>query len=260
MKRSPTLQPNPQRRRRCKRRSRRNCRPQPAQAEEAEVVPVVAPEPAAPVTQQMASPAEPPAEVNAGGGYGFLAASTDPDAKAPQSGEDVSSMMLMAKPIAAETATPPFSRSPRPRFLSRRRNRSRRSQPPPRSPPWSPPRSRSRRPPRSPPRPPRPSRPQPQPQPQPRSRPRPLPPSRSRPRPRSPLPRLRPKAKPPSRTRRCRQTAKRPRHGTDPNAAETADASALEPVPLTRRERRMLRKQQREYERVQQDPLLPWLR
>jgi hypothetical protein len=46
----------------------------------------------------------------------------------------------------------------------------------------------------------------------------------------------------------------------DPDAAETADASAFEPIPMTRRERRMMRKQQRDYERVQQDPLLPWLR
>ena len=89
----------------------------PAQAEEAEVVPVVAPEPPAPTIQTTASPVEPPADVNAGGGYGFLAASTDPGAKAPQSGEDVSSMMLMAKPIAAETATPtaqPVAKTPLP--------------------------------------------------------------------------------------------------------------------------------------------------
>ncbi|MET0301692.1 MAG: hypothetical protein ABW010_03555, partial [Methyloceanibacter sp.] len=48
--------------------------------------------------------------------------------------------------------------------------------------------------------------------------------------------------------------------GVDPDAAETADASAFEPIPMTRRERRMMRKQQRDYERVQPDPLLPWLR
>jgi hypothetical protein len=39
--------------------------------------------------------------------------------------------------------------------------------------------------------------------------------------------------------------------------AETADATLAEPVPLTRRERRLLRKQQRELE---QGAALPWLR
>jgi hypothetical protein len=48
--------------------------------------------------------------------------------------------------------------------------------------------------------------------------------------------------------------------GTDAEAAETADASLVEPIPLTRKERRLLRKQQRDLERAQQDPLLPWLR
>ena len=75
-----------------------------SQAEAATVVPVAVTEPSAPVTQQVASPVEPPADVNVGRGYGFLAVSADPGGKAPQSGEDVSSMMLMAKPIATETA------------------------------------------------------------------------------------------------------------------------------------------------------------
>src|SRR5262245_11922053 len=76
----------------------------PSQAEAVEVIPVAVPERPAPSMQATASPVAPPADVNAGGGYGFLATSTDPGAKAPDSGEDVSSMMLMAKPIAAETA------------------------------------------------------------------------------------------------------------------------------------------------------------
>src|SRR5262245_18933422 len=45
----------------------------PSQAEEAEVIPVAVPEPPAPSTQATASPVAPPADVNAGGGYGFLA-------------------------------------------------------------------------------------------------------------------------------------------------------------------------------------------
>src|SRR4029453_19403787 len=48
----------------------------PSQAEEAEVIPVAVPELPAPSTQATASPVEPPADVNAGGGYGFLAVST----------------------------------------------------------------------------------------------------------------------------------------------------------------------------------------
>jgi hypothetical protein len=48
--------------------------------------------------------------------------------------------------------------------------------------------------------------------------------------------------------------------GTDPLAAETADATPVEAIPLSRKERRLLRKHQRDLERAQQDPLLPWLR
>jgi hypothetical protein len=44
----------------------------------------------------------------------------------------------------------------------------------------------------------------------------------------------------------------------DTPPAETADATLAQPVPLTRRERRQLRRQQREM--GIQEPLLPWWR
>ena len=105
-KRSPTRQPPPPRAKEMQAMTAPQMPASPSQAEAATVVPVAVTEPSAPVTQQVASPVEPPADVDAGRGYGFLAVSADPGGKAPQSGEDVSSMMLMAKPIATETAAP----------------------------------------------------------------------------------------------------------------------------------------------------------
>ncbi len=58
------------------------------------------------VTQDVASPVAPPAEVNARRGYGFLNVSTSPDTAARLSGENVSSMFVMTEPIATEAAAP----------------------------------------------------------------------------------------------------------------------------------------------------------
>jgi uncharacterized protein (DUF2147 family) len=50
---------------------------------------------------EVAKPVAPPAEQNAQPGYGFLTVSTSPDAAAGVSGENVSSMIDMTKPIAS---------------------------------------------------------------------------------------------------------------------------------------------------------------
>jgi uncharacterized protein (DUF2147 family) len=229
----------------------------PSQAEEAEVVPVVAPEPAAPVPQQMAAPVEPPAEVNAGGGYGFLAASTDPGAKAPQSGEDVSSMMLMAKPIAAETATPPaqpVAKTPLPEPKAQPKPPVATAAAKPAVVPAAKPVTTAAAKPAA------------------TATAKPAATAAAKPA-AAPAAKpvttaaAKPAATPETEGQATEQDAAMPPDGeaaaidgTDPNAAETADASALEPIPMTRRERRMLRKQQRDYDRAQQDPLLPWLR
>jgi uncharacterized protein (DUF2147 family) len=245
----------------------------PSQSEEAEVVPVVAPEPAAPVTQQMASPVEPPAEINAGGGYGFLAASSDPGAKAPQSGEDVSSMMQMAKPIAAETATPsvqPVAKTPLPEPKAQPKPPVATAAAKPTVVPAAKPATTAT------------AKPAATVTAKPAATATAKPAATAAAKPAATAaakPAAAPAAKPvttaaakPAATHETQGEATEPDaamppdgdaaaiDGTDPNAAETADASTLEPVPLTRRERRMLRKQQREYERAQQDPLLPWLR
>ena len=231
----------------------------PAQAEEAEVVPVVAPEPAAPVTPQMASPTEPPADVNAGGGYGFLAASTDPGAKAPQSGEDVSSMMLMAKPIAAETATPaaqPVAKTPLPEPKAQPKPPVATAAAKPTVVPAAKPLTTAAAKPAA----------------TVTAKPAATAAAAAKPA-AAPAAKpvtngaAKPAAKPETQGEATEQDAAMPpdgeaaaTDGMDPNAAETADASAFEPIPMTRRERRMMRKQQRDHVRVQQDPLLPWLR
>jgi uncharacterized protein (DUF2147 family) len=228
----------------------------PSRAEEAAVVPVVAPEPAAPVTQQMASPTEPPAEVNAGGGYGFLAASTDPGAKAPESGEDVSSMMLMAKPIAAETtarpAAQPVAKTPLPEPKAQPKPPVATAAAKPATVPAAKPVTTAAAKPAA------------------TATAKPAATAAAKP---AVAPAAKPvttaaakpAATPETQGQVTEQDAAMPPDGEmtesiDPNAAETADASALEPIPMTRRERRMMRKQQRDYERIQQDPLLPWLR
>ena len=232
----------------------------PSQAEAATVVPVAVTEPSAPVTQQVASPVEPPADVDAGRGYGFLAVSADPGGKAPQSGEDVSSMMLMAKPIATETAAPSSAQptakttiaSPpvEPALLAK-----------PKEQPKPPITTAAAKPAASPA-----AKPAAAPAPKPAATPVAKPTATPAAKPvataaATPAPMPETQGKP------TEQAAATPpdgetveTDGTDAEAAETADASLVEPIPLTRKQRRLLRKQQRDLERAQQDPLLPWLR
>jgi uncharacterized protein (DUF2147 family) len=255
----------------------------PSQAEEAEVIPVAVPELPAPSTQATASPVAPPADVNAGGGYGFLAASTDPGAKAPDSGEDVSSMMLMAKPIAAETAATssaqPVAKTPLPQPMAQ-------PKPPVATEAAEPAAAAVAKPVTS-------ATATPKPAATAAAKPvttaaakpaaaapaKPVTTATATPKPAATAAakpaaapaakpvttaRAKPAAKPETQGETAEQGAATPPDGeaaatTDPNAAETADATPVEAIPLTRRERRMLRKQQREYERAQQDPLLPWL-
>jgi uncharacterized protein (DUF2147 family) len=74
----------------------------PAKPQEAAVIAT----PVSLVTQEVAAPVAAPAEVNTRRGYGFLNVSTSPDTAARLSGENVSSMFVMTKPIAAEAVTP----------------------------------------------------------------------------------------------------------------------------------------------------------
>jgi uncharacterized protein (DUF2147 family) len=231
----------------------------PAQAEAAEVVPVAAPAPAAPSMQTTALPVEPPADVATGGGYGFLAVSTDPGAKAPQSGEDVSSMMLMAKPIAAETAATPAAKPvaatplPEPKAQAKPPVATAAPKPAAPKPAAKPVTTAAAKPAATAAKPTATATATAKPAAAPAAKP-------------VTAAAAKPAAKPETQGEAAEQDAATPPDGEaaaidgiDPNAAETADASALEPIPLTRRERRLLRKQQRDYERAQQDPLLPWL-
>jgi uncharacterized protein (DUF2147 family) len=235
----------------------------PSQAEEAEVIPVAVPEPPAPSTQATASPVAPPADVNAGGGYGFLAVSTDPGAKAPDSGEDVPSMMLMAKPIAGETAATsaaqPAAKTPLPEPVAQPKPPVATAAAKPAAKPVT------------------------------TAAAKPAATAAAKPvttvtaksaataaaKPATaPAAKpvttaaAKPAAKPETQGASSEHGAATPPEGETPAAdgtdaqaaeAETADATPAEAVPLTRRERRLLRKQHRELERAQQDPLLPWL-
>ena len=62
--------------------------------------------PASLVTQVVASRVEPPADISARRGYGFLNVSTGPETAARLSGENVSSMFVMTKPIPADGVVP----------------------------------------------------------------------------------------------------------------------------------------------------------
>jgi len=64
------------------------------------------PKPAVLVTEEIVMPAAPPAEYNARRGYGFLKVSAGPETAARLSGENVSSMIIMTEPIAAEAVAP----------------------------------------------------------------------------------------------------------------------------------------------------------
>jgi uncharacterized protein (DUF2147 family) len=190
------------------------------------------PEPSAPLAQQIAAPAETPAAIDAGRGYGFLEVSTGPDMTDELSGENVSSMILMTAPIKGAAAAQPVAKtnatpSVQPARLA-------------------------------------PTKPKAQPKPVATAAkpvataPKPVAnaakPVATAPKP-APKPAL--SAEPAEPATPMPQDADAvPLDAEDPDAipAETAEATLVDPVPLTRRERRMLRRQQRE------GADLPWLR
>ncbi len=222
--------------------------PSPAQA--AMVAPAAAAEPAtpAPAAQEIALPAPPPAEVDAGHGYGFLDVAAEPEATAPQSGENVSNMMLMAKPIATEAAAPSTA-APSPKKTSTAPA----------------------------------AEPAPLPAAKPKAQPKPKPvataavkpvatPTAVKPvatptavepvatAPAKSAPKAEPAANPTEQAAPAPQDGEMvdaPADGAETDPAETVEATLAEPVPLSRRERRLLRKQQRDLE---QGADLPWLR
>ena len=70
------------------------------------------PQPVALPKAELATPAAPPAEQDTRPGYGFLNASTAPETTARVSGENVSSMLDMTKPIAGSVAPVPAAATP----------------------------------------------------------------------------------------------------------------------------------------------------
>jgi uncharacterized protein (DUF2147 family) len=70
------------------------------------------PQPVALPKAELATPAAPPAEQDTRPGYGFLNASTAPETTARVSGENVSSMFDMTKPIAGSVAPVPAAATP----------------------------------------------------------------------------------------------------------------------------------------------------
>jgi len=168
------------------------------------------------VTEELAAPVPPPAEVDARRGYGFLNVSTSSDT-ARLSGENVSSMFVMTKPIPADAAAPESSSQ----GVTPAAVQSDTAAPAP-----------------------------------------------------APKPKVKPvvaaaaaKPAPKPAAKPAGQASPAPKEGqavaadadadaADATPAETAEAAMAEPVPLTRRQRRLLRKQQEQG----QDPFLPWLR
>ena len=181
------------------------------------------PEPSAPVAQEIAAPAYAPAEIDAGRGYGFLEVSTGSDMADKLSGENVSSLILMTEPVAGAAASPPVAKtsttpSGQPARLA-------------------------------------PTKAKAQPKPVATAAAKPAAAAASK-----PAPKPEPSAEPADQATPAPQDADAvPADPDNPDAvpAETAEATLVEPVPLTRRERRMLRRQQRDLE---QGADLPWLR
>jgi uncharacterized protein (DUF2147 family) len=180
------------------------------------------PEPSAPVAQQIAAPTEAPAAIDAGRGYGFLEVSTAPDMTDKLSGENVSSMILMTEPVKGAGAAPPATRtsatpSVQPARLA-------------------------------------PAKPKPQPKPDATVAAKPAASPAHK-----PAPHAAPSAQsadPAAATPQDAEAVPVDPNNPDAMQAETAEATLVE-TPLTRRERRMLRRQQRD---LGQGPGLPWLR
>jgi uncharacterized protein (DUF2147 family) len=170
------------------------------------------------VTQQVAAPVPPPAEVDARDGYGFLNVSAGPDTAARLSGENVSSMFAMTEPIPADAAPAASDQA-----ITTAAVQS--------------------------------EQPVPAPAPKPKAKPTPVATAAAA----KPAPKAATAVKPAGQAAPAPQEAEAAPAGADAAEtppAETAEAAMTEPVPLTRRQRRLLRKQQEQG----QEPFLPWLR
>jgi uncharacterized protein (DUF2147 family) len=175
-----------------------------AEAQSTEVLP----KPAVLVTEEIVVPAAPPAEYKARRGYGFLNVSAGPETAAHLSGENVSSMFVMTKPIAAE-AIAPISGEPAAHAV-------------------------------------------PLPEPKPKAKPKPIATAAAKPAPKTATP-----AKPSEQGAPAPQdadTTQADADGAEASQAATAEASMVESPPLTRRQKRAMRRQQQDQE------FLPWLR
>lgn len=174
--------------------------------------------PASLVTQEVAAPVPPPAEIDARRGYGFLNVSSGADTAARLSGENVSSMFVMTKPIPTGAAAP----MPSDQAMTTAAVQS--------------------------------GEPVPAPAPKPQAV-KPVATAAAA----KPAPKTATAPKPAGQAAPAPQEAQAaPADGdaADVPPAETAEAAIGEPVPLTRRQRRLLRKQQEQAP----DPSLPWLR
>ena len=78
----------------------------PSASSNAEAVAAAEPAAAVLVTQEIVAAAAPPADYHARRGYGFLNVSAGPETAARLSGENVSSMFVMTKPIATDAVAP----------------------------------------------------------------------------------------------------------------------------------------------------------
>ena len=166
------------------------------------------PKPAVLVTEEIVMPAAPPAEYNARRGYGFLKVSAGPETAARLSGENVSSMIIMTEPIAAE-AVAPISGEPAADAV-------------------------------------------PLPEAKPKAKAKPIATASANAAPKTATP-----AKPAEQGAPAPQdadTAQADADGAEASQAATAEAAMVEEPPLTRRQKRALRRQEQDQE------FLPWLR
>ncbi|MEX1059568.1 MAG: DUF2147 domain-containing protein [Methyloceanibacter sp.] len=168
------------------------------------------PKPVVLVTQEIATPAAPPAEYNVRRGYGFLNVSAGPETAARLSGENVSSMFVMTEPIAADAVAP----------ISGQAAAVHSSVPLPEQ--------------------------------KPKAKAKPIATAAAKPVPNTATP-----AKPAEQGAPAPQdadTAQTDADGAEASEAATAEAAMAESAPLTRRQKRAMRRQQ------EPDPFLPWLR
>jgi len=186
---------------------------------------------------EIAAPASPPTQQNPQAGYGFLSVSASPDTAEKVSGENVSSMIDMTKPIVSAPAAPAPAASavvtaaakPAPTDAASAQSGAQTA-------------SQA-------------------------EDPVPLPAQKPKPKPIATASAAKPTARPEAQAAPSAQVAPAPQEETtaeaNPNAQGTnvpppaaAEASVAEGPPLTRRQLRKLRRQQMQ----QEEPFLPWLR